>query len=231
MSSASVAISSICSHNLRRNIIYGDYQQRHRTSSSSFQTVAGGLTHLPRLMTMSTINPNFLSSSSSTTNRRTSHIRNAIENLPAGAPLPTPPGPPPSGWFSWIIWTLIPVLFPLFKSKMSPLLLLKQRVDTVIDIVDDTAELIEDIAEEVVKITDHFEDKVPDGSTLKNTMCAIHEVAQQTIKVADLAEDLIDKGEALEEKMKNLLEKQEAAAAAAKDQAEEEQKKVAPQKS
>ncbi|XP_026391115.1 uncharacterized protein LOC113286730 [Papaver somniferum] len=226
MTSASIATSSICSHNLRRNIIYGDYHQRHRTSSSSFQTVAGGLTYLP--MTMRTINTNFMSSSS-TTNKRTSHIRNAIENLPAGAPLPTPPGPPSSGWFSWIIWTLIPMLFPLFKSKLSPLLLLKQRVDTVIDIVDDTAELIEDVAEEVVKITDHFEDKVPDGSALKNTMCAIHEVAQQTIKVADLAEDLIDKGEALEEKMKNLLEKQEEAAA--KDQAEEEQKKEAPQKS
>ncbi|KAI3852293.1 hypothetical protein MKX03_018938 [Papaver bracteatum] len=191
MSSASIASSSICSHNLRRNIIYGDYQQRHRTFSTSFQTVAGGLTHLPRVMTMSTINTNFLSSSS--TNKRTSHIRNAIENLPAGAPLPTPPGPPSSGWFSWIIWTLIPMLFPLFKSKLSPLLLLKQRVDTVVDIVDDAAELIEDVAEEVVKITDHFEDKVPDGSALKNTMCAIHEVAQQTIKVADLAEDLIDK--------------------------------------
>ncbi|KAI3912075.1 hypothetical protein MKW92_002871, partial [Papaver armeniacum] len=211
MSSASLATSSIFSHNLRRNIIYGDYQQRHRTSSSSFQTVAGGLAHLPRVMTMSTINTNFLSSSSSSssTNKRTSHIRNAIENLPAGAPLPTPPGPPSSGWFSWIIWTLIPMLFPLFKSKLSPLLLLKQRVDTVIDIVDDAAELIEDVAEEVVKITDHLEDKVPDGSALKNTMCAIHEVAQQTIKVADLAEDLIDKGEALEAKMENLLEKQE----------------------
>ncbi|KAI3989695.1 hypothetical protein MKX01_009187 [Papaver californicum] len=229
MSSTAIATSSISSHG--RNIIYGDYyQQRHRTSSSSSSSriAVGGLTHLPRVMTMSTINTNFLSASS--TNKRTSHIRNAIENLPVGAPLPTPPGPPSSGWFSWIIWTLIPMLFPLFKSKLSPLLLLKQRVDTVVDIVEDAAELIEDVAEEVVKITDHFEDKVPDGSSLKNTMCAIHEVAQQTIKVADLAEDLIQKGEALEEKMENLLEKQEEAAAAVKNQAEEEQK-VAPQKS
>ncbi|MCL7035694.1 hypothetical protein MKW94_022824 [Papaver nudicaule] len=229
MSSGAIASSSFFSH---KNINYGDYKQRHRTSSTSSHIVAGGLTHLPRVMTMSTINTNFLSSSLASSSKRPTFIRNAIENLPAGAPLPTPPGPPSSGWFSWIIWTLIPMLFPLLKSKLSPLLLLKQRVDTVVDIVEEASEVIEDIAEEVVKLTDKFEDDVPDGSALKNTMCSIHEVAHETIKVTDLAQDLIHKGEALEKKMEDLIEKQEEekAATAAEDQAEEQQKE-APQKS
>ncbi|KAI3968830.1 hypothetical protein MKX01_028980 [Papaver californicum] len=105
MSSMAVATSSTCSHNLRRNIIYSDYyQQRHGTSSSSLShIIVGGPTHLPRVMTMNTINTNF--SSSAATNKQTSHMYEMIK-----------------------------------------------RADTVIDIVDDTTELIEDVVEEVVKI-------------------------------------------------------------------------------
>lgn len=230
MSSSATASSSLSSHKLRRIQVHGDHQQ-HRTSSPS-HVVVGGLTHLPcRMSIMNSINKhvNFLSSSSTTNSgthysfnrsfkphKRTTHIRelNAIENLPAGTPLPTPPGPPNSGWFNWILWTVIPMLFPFFKNKMSPLMLLKQKVDTVVGIVDHAAEVLEDVAEEVVKITDEFEDKVPEGSALKKAMCSVHEVAVEAIKVADLAEDLVDKGEALEKKMEDLLEKQEAEAAA-----------------
>ncbi|KAI3852294.1 hypothetical protein MKX03_018939 [Papaver bracteatum] len=229
MSPAATASSSLSSHKLRRIQVHGDHQ--HRTLSPS-HVVVGGLTHLPcRMSIVISINKrvNFLSSPSTTNSgshysfsrplqphKRTSNIRelNAIENLPAGTPLPTPPGPPNSGWFNWILWTVIPMLFPFFKNKMSPLMLLKQKVDTVVGIVDHAAEVLEDVAEEVVKITDEFEDKVPEGSALKKAMCSVHEVAEEAIKVADLAEDLVDKGEALEKKMEDLLEKQEAKAAA-----------------
>ncbi|KAI3952426.1 hypothetical protein MKX01_005293 [Papaver californicum] len=229
LSSSATASSSFSSHSkLRRNQVHGDHQ--HRTSSPS-HVVFGGLTDLPCRMSMMNTNKHvkyLLSSSKSSgshhysfsrslqPNKRTSHIRelNAIENLPAGTPLPTPPGPPNSGWFNWILWTVIPMLFPFFKNNMSPLMLLKQKVDTVVGIVDHAAEVLEDVAEEVVKITDEFEDIVPDGSALKKAMCSVHEVAEEAIKVADLAEELVDKGEALEKKMEDLLEKQEAAAAA-----------------
>ncbi|RZC46949.1 hypothetical protein C5167_039897 [Papaver somniferum] len=167
--------------------IYGDHQPRRRTSSTSnHNIVVRGLTHHPRLM----INTNFLSSSSSSTSKRAIHIRKAIENLPAGAPLPT----------------------------LLDLLLLDGKVDVVVGKVDDAAKLIEDIGKEAVKLTDDFENKVPDGSVLKNTMCAIHDVVQGTVKVAILAEDLIHKGEALKKKMEDLIEKQEKAE---DDQAEE----------
>ncbi|MCL7046778.1 hypothetical protein MKW94_017533 [Papaver nudicaule] len=195
--SSAAATSSLSSSKLRRNQVHG------------------GLTHLPsRMRIMSSISTNkhvsFLSSSSKTNsgssqhysfsrslhpNKRTTNVRklNSIENLPAGAPLPTPPGPPNSGWFNWLLWTVIPMLFPFFKSKMSPLMLLKQKVDTVVGIVDHAAEVLEDVAEEVVKITDEFEDNVPEGSALKNALCSVHEVAEEAIKVADMAEDLVDK--------------------------------------
>ncbi|KAI3952427.1 hypothetical protein MKX01_005294 [Papaver californicum] len=234
MSSVATASSSLSSaHKLRRNQINDDHQ--HKTSSLS-NFVSGNLTHhLPcrmRIMSsMITTNKHVSFLSSSTTNsrsyhysfsrslqpkKRALHIRelNAIENLPAGTPTPTPPGPPNRGWFNWILWTVIPMLFPFFKSKTSPLALLRQTVDTVVNIVDDAAEVLEDAAEEVVKITDEFEDKLPEGSVLKKAMGSIHEVAEEAIKVADLAEDLIDKGEALEQKIEDSIEKQDAAAAA-----------------
>ncbi|KAI3879238.1 hypothetical protein MKW98_028805 [Papaver atlanticum] len=233
MSSAVPASSSLSSsHKLRRNQINNDLQ--NRTSSSSSNFVVGGLTHLPcRMRITSSITKNknvcFLSLSSTANsgshysfsrslqrNKRTTHIRelNATENLPAGTPVPTPPGPPKSGWFNWIIWTVIPMLFPFFKNKMSPLMLLKQKVDTVANIVEHAAEELENVAEEVVKITDEFEDKVPEGSLLKTAMGAIHEVAEEAIKVAEEAEDLLDKGKVLEQKIEDAIEKQDAAVAA-----------------
>ncbi|KAI3852292.1 hypothetical protein MKX03_018937 [Papaver bracteatum] len=116
------------------------------------------------------INTNFLSSSSSSRNIRTTQIRNAIENLPAGAP----PEPPSSGRFSWILWTLLPIIFPIFKKKLSPLLLLKKKLDTAVDAMDDGATLIEVIGEEAVDLTDKFENKA-------------------TVKLAILAKGLIHK--------------------------------------
>ncbi|KAI3852295.1 hypothetical protein MKX03_018940 [Papaver bracteatum] len=232
MSSAVTVSSSLSSsRKLRRNQINNDHQ--NRTSSTSSNFVVGGLTHLPsRIRITSSItkkkNACFLSLSSTANsrshysfsrslqpNKRTTHIRelNATENLRTGTPVPTPPGPPKSGWFNWIIWTVIPILFPFFKSKMSPLMLLKQKVDTVENIVDHAAEELENVAEEVVKITDEFEDKVPEGSLLKTAMGSIHEVAEEAIKVAEEVEDLVDKGKVLEQKIEDAIEKQDVATA------------------
>ncbi|XP_026437055.1 uncharacterized protein LOC113335128 isoform X2 [Papaver somniferum] len=232
MSSAPSARPSLSSsHKIRRNQISNDHQ--NRTSSSSSNFVVGGLTHLPcrmRIMSSITTNKNvsFLSLSSATNSgshylfsrslqpkKRTTHMElNATENLPAGTPVPTPPGPPQSGWFNWIIWTVIPMLFPFFKNKMSPLMLLKQKVETVVNIVDHAAEELENVAEEVVKITDEFEQKVPEGSVLKTALGSVHEVAEEAIKVAEEVEDLVDKGKVLEQKIEDAIEKQDASAAA-----------------
>lgn len=59
--------------------------------------------------------------------------------------------------------------------------------------MDHAAEELENVAEEVVKITDEFEQKVPEGSVLKTALGSVHEVAEEAIKVAEEVEDLVDK--------------------------------------
>ncbi|KAF6170286.1 hypothetical protein GIB67_042976 [Kingdonia uniflora] len=130
---------------------------------------------------------------------------NAVNNvIPGGAPLPS--GSPFPGWSNWMLLTLIPMILPFFKSKWGPLLLLKQRADTILQEVEDMAELVEDAARKVDRIADDVTEKLPEGSKLKKVISMVDHVVEDTIKVADLAEEIIDRVQDVEQKVETLIE-------------------------
>ncbi|OVA20892.1 hypothetical protein BVC80_8905g12 [Macleaya cordata] len=217
-----------------------------RSSSSSSHVVVGLCTRLP---CRARAKHGYLFSSSSSTSainqglilhysfgssinliklqpgKRTTNMEvKAIENLPPGTPLPPSPPPAggPSGWYNWLLWTLIPMLLPFFKNKWAPLLTIKKEVDTAIQAVECAAEVLEDVAEKVEKIADEVGDNLPEGSKLKEALCAVEHVAEEAVKGADLAEQFIKKAEEAEKKLEDFMDEQ-----AAVDQ----EKKVVPQKS
>ncbi|KAF6162855.1 hypothetical protein GIB67_021004, partial [Kingdonia uniflora] len=117
---------------------------------------------------------------------------NAVNNvIPRGATLPF--GSPFPGWSNWMLLMPIPMILPFFKSKWGPLLLLKQRADTVLQEVEDMAELAEDVARMVDHIADEVTEKLPEGSKLKKAISMVDHVVKDTIKVTDLAEEIIDR--------------------------------------
>ncbi|KAF5197702.1 hypothetical protein FRX31_012712 [Thalictrum thalictroides] len=150
----------------------------------------------------------------STTNRRgktnrTMSIRmdlNALNNLPP-VPVPSVPsgGSPFPSWSSWMLLTIIPMILPFFKSKWGPLIVIKNKMDTVLQNVEIFAEGIEEVARRVDKIADEMTEKLPEGN-FKKAIEMIDAVAEETIKKADCVEELVDKVEEVENKLEDMIE-------------------------
>ncbi|PIA52008.1 hypothetical protein AQUCO_01000115v1 [Aquilegia coerulea] len=130
---------------------------------------------------------------------------NAINNLPP-VPVPSvPSGSPFPSWSSWMLLTIIPMILPFFKSKWGPLIVIKNKMDSVLQNVEIMAEGIEEVARRVDKMADEMTEKLPEGK-FKKAIQMIDVVAEETIKKADCVEELLDKVEEVEDKLEDMIE-------------------------
>ncbi|KVI06829.1 uncharacterized protein LOC112509920 [Cynara cardunculus var. scolymus] len=126
---------------------------------------------------------------------------------PPGVPLPS--GPPSGSMRNWIVGIVLTFVLPFITHKWGPLIVLKNKVDTVVDTAEYIMETIEDVAERVDKVIDNITDELPENSRLRKTMEAVDGVVEGLAKSAHLANDIIDKVEEVEDKLESLIIQEE----------------------
>ncbi|KAL4556466.1 hypothetical protein LXL04_039120 [Taraxacum kok-saghyz] len=122
---------------------------------------------------------------------------------PPGVPLPS--GPPSGSMKSWVLGIVLTFVLPFITHKWGPLIVLKNKVDTVVDMAEHIAEVIEDVAEKVDGVIDNITDDLPDNSELKKTLKALDALVEGVAKTAHIANDIIDKVEEAEDKLESLI--------------------------
>ncbi|KAJ7965757.1 Phage capsid scaffolding protein (GPO) serine peptidase [Quillaja saponaria] len=122
-------------------------------------------------------------------------------------PGPPPPNsvPSPASWKAWLFGFIMTIVIPFSKNKWAPLITLKEKVETVIDMAEDVTEIVEKVADEVDKVAEEIADHLPEGK-LQKTFRFIEKAAEETSKGADLAEEVIDKLEKVEQEVESFFE-------------------------
>ncbi|KAJ9545692.1 hypothetical protein OSB04_025399 [Centaurea solstitialis] len=148
----------------------------------------------------------------STIARRNFVVRSNI-TPPPGVPLPA--GSPSGSMRNWIVGIVLTFVLPFITHKWGPLLVLKNKVDTMVNTAEYIMETIEDVAERVDKVIDNITDELPESSQLRKSMEAIDGLVEGLAKSAHIANDIIDKVEEVEDKLESLIaheakEKEEA---------------------
>ncbi|KAK9067086.1 hypothetical protein SSX86_014410 [Deinandra increscens subsp. villosa] len=121
-------------------------------------------------------------------------IRSNITPPPSGVPLP-PAGSPSGSWRNWIVGIVLTIVLPFCTNKWGPLLVLKNKVDNVVNTAEYMAETLEAVAEKVDKVIDSITDDLPQTSQLRKTLEAIDAVAEGVAKTAHIADTIIDQGQ------------------------------------
>ncbi|KAL0326224.1 UNVERIFIED_CONTAM: hypothetical protein Sradi_5191700 [Sesamum radiatum] len=124
-------------------------------------------------------------------------------NSVPGAPLPS--GPPPSKSMSWILGLVVSFILPFFTNKWGPLWVIKNRIDTAVQTVENIVEAVEKVAGEVDKIAEDISDDLPQGK-LKDLVDFVENVAEKTAKTADSLDNIIDKVQEAEDKVEDIVE-------------------------
>ncbi|CAI9778107.1 unnamed protein product [Fraxinus pennsylvanica] len=118
---------------------------------------------------------------------------------------PLPSEQPSSSPRSWILGLLASLVLPFVTHKWGPLWLLKNRMESGIETVEQIVEVVEKVAEEVDKIAEDIADDLPEGK-LKNIVDIVEDVAEKTAKSADSVEHFIDKVHEAEDKVESFIE-------------------------
>ncbi|XP_076909639.1 uncharacterized protein LOC143566991 [Bidens hawaiensis] len=134
--------------------------------------------------------------------RRSFVVRSNV-TPPPGVPLPS--GSPSGSMRNWIVGIVITFVLPFCTHKWGPLLVLKNRVDNVVDTAEYIMETIEAVAEKVDNVIDHITDDLPENSTLRKTMEAVDELVEGVAKSAHIANNIIDKVEEVEDKLESMI--------------------------
>ncbi|KAJ6709548.1 hypothetical protein OIU74_010610 [Salix koriyanagi] len=99
----------------------------------------------------------------------------------------------PSPWKGWILGVLLSVILPFCRNKWGGLLLMKDKIEAVVELADQVADIVEEVAEGVEKVADEVADHLPEGGRLKQVATFVENVARETAKDADLIDDVIEK--------------------------------------
>ncbi|KAI7746012.1 hypothetical protein M8C21_005352, partial [Ambrosia artemisiifolia] len=134
--------------------------------------------------------------------RRSFVIRNNI-TPPPGVPLPS--GSPSGSMRNWIVGIVLTFVLPFCTHKWGPLLLIKNKVDNVVNTAEYIMETIESVAEKVDNVIDNITDDLPENSSLRKTMEAVDELVEGVAKSAHIANDIIDKVEEVEDRLESLI--------------------------
>ncbi|KAI3726265.1 hypothetical protein L1987_66062 [Smallanthus sonchifolius] len=129
-------------------------------------------------------------------------IRNNIIP-PPGVPLPS--GPPSGSMRNWIVGIVLTFVLPFCTHKWGPLLVLRNKVDNVVNTAEYIMETIEAVAEKVDDVIDNITDDLPKDSELRKRLEAIDVVVEGVAKSAHVANDIIDKVEEVEDKLGSLI--------------------------
>ncbi|OVA09276.1 hypothetical protein BVC80_8359g3 [Macleaya cordata] len=120
---------------------------------------------------------------------------------------PGPPGPSSGGsWKSWILGTLLSIFIPFWKCNWIPILKIKRDMETVMDTIDAVTEVVEKVAEGVEKVADEVAGHLPEGSQLRETVCAVENIAKHVAEDAHAADEFIHKMEELQEEAEKEVE-------------------------
>uniref|UniRef100_A0A7N0UN40 Plastid-targeted protein 4 n=1 Tax=Kalanchoe fedtschenkoi TaxID=63787 RepID=A0A7N0UN40_KALFE len=128
-------------------------------------------------------------------------VRNSV--LPDGTPVPS--GSPDS-WKSWVFGLLVTLIFPMWRSKIGPFALLKNKLDNVVQTAEDIAEVVEQVAEQVDKLAEEVSEHLPEGGKLRHAMDVLEDLAEGTAKKAHLLGEVIDKVQEVEDDLEELIE-------------------------
>ncbi|XP_027333761.1 uncharacterized protein LOC113848445 [Abrus precatorius] len=120
-----------------------------------------------------------------------------------GAPFPVDPSP--GHWKVWILGTIFTILVSFTRGKWGPLLLLKEKVETTIEEADRIMDIVEEVAEGVEKVTEEVVKHLPEGK-LRDTAEFVEEVAKDIDKHAQNAEDALEKIENMEKEFESFVE-------------------------
>ncbi|KAJ6709549.1 PHAGE CAPSID SCAFFOLDING PROTEIN (GPO) SERINE PEPTIDASE [Salix koriyanagi] len=107
-----------------------------------------------------------------------------------GSAHPSAPSPCRKGW---ILGVLLSVILPFCRNKWGGLLLMKDKIEAVVELADQVADIVEEVAEGVEKVADEVADHLPEGGRLKQVATFVENVARETAKDADLIDDVIEK--------------------------------------
>ncbi|KAF9687354.1 hypothetical protein SADUNF_Sadunf02G0084900 [Salix dunnii] len=99
----------------------------------------------------------------------------------------------PSPWKGWILGVLLSVILPFCRNKWGALLLIKDKVEEVVELADNVADIVEEVAEGVEKVAEEIADHLPEGGKLKQVATFVENVAEETAKDADLVDEVIEK--------------------------------------
>ncbi|KAK9067087.1 hypothetical protein SSX86_014411 [Deinandra increscens subsp. villosa] len=134
-------------------------------------------------------------------------IRSNITPPPSGVPLP-PAGSPSGSLRNWIVGIVLTFVLPFCTHKWGPLLVLKNKVDNVVNTAEYMVETLEAVAEKVDKVIDSITDDLPQTSELRKTLEAIDAVVEGVAKTAHIADNIIDQVEEVEDKLESLILKE-----------------------
>ncbi|RZC88455.1 hypothetical protein C5167_016255 [Papaver somniferum] len=81
------------------------------------------------------------------------------------------------------------------------------NVETFVGVIDAGTEVLEKVADGIVKVADEVAEHLPEGSPLRETVCNVYHVAQNVADSAHKADEIIHKIEKLEEEAEERLEK------------------------
>ncbi|XP_027178734.1 uncharacterized protein LOC113777745 [Coffea eugenioides] len=118
---------------------------------------------------------------------------------------PTPQKSDMPDWKKWTVGIVFSIILPAVGHKMGPLMLLKSKVDMVIEKVDEVTEVVEDIAEAAVDVVETVEEKLPEDSKLRDEVHMIKDLAEKAVDKAKQADELLDQIKDVEDKFMESL--------------------------
>ncbi|RQO86773.1 hypothetical protein POPTR_002G101600v4 [Populus trichocarpa] len=93
----------------------------------------------------------------------------------------------------WVLGMLISIILPFCRNKWGALLLIKDKVEQVVEIADHVADIVEEVAEEVGKVAEEVADHLPEGGKLQQVATFVENVAKETAKDANVVDEIIEK--------------------------------------
>ncbi|XP_050938293.1 uncharacterized protein LOC103488552 isoform X3 [Cucumis melo] len=108
----------------------------------------------------------------------------------------------------WMAGVVLSAILSIWKTKnyWRPFLMLKEKVDTVVEKAEEAAEMAETTADGVDKAAEKIAEHLPDGSDLQKTAQSVDDAAKKIGKDADLAGDFCEKFETVEDELSSLIE-------------------------
>ncbi|KAH8516165.1 hypothetical protein Peur_047485 [Populus x canadensis] len=123
------------------------------------------------------------------------YARNTKMEMAVYNSLGTGPAHPsaPSPWKGWVLGMLISIILPFCRNKWGAVLLIKDKVEQVVEIADHVADIVEEVAEEVGKVAEEVADHLPEGGKLQQVATFVENVAKETAKDANVVDEIIEK--------------------------------------